>query len=181
MIQRSPGFTTGTAFNVARRSNFKIYKVRGTVFPRLFKQHYDLDLPAPVAAEYFVGFIDGEPVAHLAVAPLFTAGACRATRLAVMPEWQGIGVGTRFLAVVCEYRFRGHGRCGKELPVFFHTSQPQLCGTLRHSKRWKQTAASLYGANKAKSGRSSAKSAAKKATKQSCFGIWRSFSDSTGI
>jgi len=141
----------------------QIYKVRGTVFPRLFKQHYDLDLPAPVAAEYFVGLIDGASLSHLAVAPLFTAGACRATRLAVMPEWQGIGVGTRFLAVVCEYRLRGHGRCGKELPVFFHTSQPQLCGTFRHSKRWKQTAASLYGANKAKSGRSSAKSAAKKA------------------
>ena len=47
----------------------QIHKVRGTVFPRLFKQHYYLDLPAPVAAEYFVGFIDGEPVAHLAVTP----------------------------------------------------------------------------------------------------------------
>ena len=136
MIQRRPGFTIGTAFNVARRSNFRFIK-SGKLF-------------------------DGEPVAHLAVAPLFTAGACRATRLAVMPEWQGIGGGTRFLAVVCEYRFRGHGRCGKELPVFFHTSQPQLCGTFRHSKRWKQTAASLYGANKAKSGRSLVKSAAKK-------------------
>ena len=79
----------------------QIYKVRGTVFPRLFKQHYYLDLPAPVAAEYFVGFINGEPVCHLAVAPLFTAGAYRATRLVVMPEWQGIGVGTKFLAAVC--------------------------------------------------------------------------------
>lgn len=28
----------------------QIYKVRGTVFPRLFKQHYYLDLPMPVAA-----------------------------------------------------------------------------------------------------------------------------------
>lgn len=102
-----------------RRPQLKlqIYKVRGTVFPRLFKQHYYLDLPAPVAAEYFVGFINGEPVCHVAVSPLFTAGAYRATRLVVMPEWQGIGVGTKFLAAVCEYHRQGHGRCGKMLPV----------------------------------------------------------------
>lgn len=86
------------------------------MFPRLFKQHYYLDLPAPVAAEYFVGFINGEPVCHVAVSPLFTAGAYRATRLVVMPEWQGIGVGTKFLAAVCEYHRQGHGRCGKMLP-----------------------------------------------------------------
>ncbi len=144
------------------RLNLQIYKVRGTVFPRLFKQHYYLDLPAPVAAEYFVGFINGEPVCHLAVTPLFTAGAYRATRLVVMPEWQGIGVGTKFLATVCEYHKQGRGRCGKKLPVFFHTSHPQLCGALRHSKKWKQTAAVLYGANKTKSRRSLIKSAVKK-------------------
>lgn len=147
-----------------RRPQLKlqIYKVRGTVFPRLFKQHYYLDLPAPVAAEYFVGFINGEPVCHVAVSPLFTAGAYRATRLVVMPEWQGIGVGTKFLAAVCEYHRQGHGRCGKMLPVFFHTSHPQLCGALRHSRKWVQTAASLYGANKTKSISSLIKSAARK-------------------
>lgn len=136
----------------------QIYKVRGTVFPRLFKQHYYLDLPAPVAAEYFVGFIGGMPVCHLAVTPLFTAKSYRATRLVVMPEWQGIGVGTKFLDAVCEYHLRGRGRCGHEYPTFFHTSHPQLCGALRHSGRWKQTGASLYGANKARSAASMKKS-----------------------
>lgn len=123
----------------------QIYKVQGTVFPRLFKQHYYLDLPMPVAAEYFVGFINKEPVCHLAVTPLFTAKAYRSTRLVVLPEWQGIGVGTKFLAAVCEYHLQGNGRCGKKLPVFFHTSHPQLCGALRHSKKWIQTGALLYG------------------------------------
>lgn len=116
MICRRPGFTIGTAFNCRPQLKLQIYKVRGTVFPGLFKQHYYLDLPAPVAAEYFVGFINGEPVCHVAVSPLFTAGAYRATRLVVMPEWQGIGVGTKFLAAVCEYHRQGHGRCGKMLP-----------------------------------------------------------------
>ncbi|KAA6348023.1 hypothetical protein EZS27_004475 [termite gut metagenome] len=129
----------------------KIYKVHGTVFPRLFKKHYYLDLPMPVAGEYYVGCIDGEPVCHLAVCALFTAKAYRATRLVVLPEWQGIGVGTKFLSAVCQFYLEGNGRCGHLFPTFFHTSHPQLCGALRHSKKWIQTGASLYGANKVKS------------------------------
>ena len=101
-----------------------------------------------MAAEDFVGIIDGEPVCHVAVAPLFTANAYRATSLVVMPEWQGVGVGTKFLAAVCEYHLQGKGRCGYKYNTFFHTSHPQLCGALRHSKRWVQTAANLYGDSK---------------------------------
>lgn len=46
--------------------------------------------------EYWL-LIDGEPVAHVAVCPFFQSGYYRATRLVVMPEWQGAGIGTRFL------------------------------------------------------------------------------------
>lgn len=68
-----------------------------------------------------------------------------------MPEWQGAGVGTKFLNYVCEYHIQGRGRCGKEYPTFFHTSHPQLCGYLRNAKGWRQTNAAFYGANKTKS------------------------------
>ena len=145
----------------------QIYQVSGSVF-RHFKPHYYLDLPLPVAAQYFVGVIDGEPVCHLAVSPLFTAKAYRATRLVVMPEWQGIGVGTRFLNAVCQYHLDGHGRKGHKYPVFFHTSHPQLCGALRHSRKWEQTNARLYGDNKAKSARSLKKSHLKNGTENRC-------------
>lgn len=148
----------------------EIYKVHGTVFPRLFKQHYYLDLPNPPAAEYFIGVIDGEPVCHVAVAPLFTANAYRATRLVVMPEWQGIGVGTKFLAAVCEYHLQGHGRCGRKLHTFFHTSHPQLCSALRHSKKWAQTNAKLYGDDKKKCINSILKSKNKDINKNNNFG-----------
>ena len=76
-----------------------------------------------------------------------------------MPEWQGIGVGTRFLNAVCEYHLQGRGRCGYKLPVFFHTSHPQLCGALRHSKKWIHTGAHLYGDNKGRSAASMRRSA----------------------
>jgi energy-coupling factor transporter ATP-binding protein EcfA2 len=141
--------------------DLQIYKVSGSVFKH-FKPHYYLDLPLPVAGEYFVGIIDGEPVAHLAVCPLFTAKAYRSTRLVVMPEWQGIGVGTKFLNAVCEYHLQGRGRCGHKLPTFFHTSHPQLCGALRHSKLWIQVSAKLHGDNKTKSHGSLSRSATRK-------------------
>ena len=131
----------------------RVYKVKGSVF-RHFKPHYYLDLPFPVSAEYFVGIVDGEPVCHVAVCPLFTAKAYRATRLVTMPEWQGAGVGTRFLNFIGEYHLQGNGRCGHKYSMFFHTSHPQLCAALRHSKKWVQTGASLYGANKARSSKS---------------------------
>ena len=139
--------------------DLKIYQVSGSAF-RHFKPHYYLDLPHPVAAQYFIGVIDNEPVCHLAVTPLFTAKAYRATRLVVMPEWQGIGVGTNFLNAVCQYHLDGNGRCGHKYPVFFHTSHPQLCGALRHSSKWIQTGAMLYGSNKARCAKSINKSRA---------------------
>lgn len=138
-----------------------IYKANGTLW-KYYKEHYYLDLPHPPAAEYFIGMVEGVPVAHLAVCPFFTANGYRATRLVVMPEWQGIGVGTKFMDTVCRYHLEGKGRCGKPFPTFFHTSHPHLCGALRRSKKWKQVSASLYGGNKAKSRASVEKAQAKK-------------------
>lgn len=106
----------------------------------------------PIAGEYFVGAIDGEPVCHLAVCPQFQARHYRATRLVTMPEWQGIGVATKFLAEVCQMHLEGLGRCGHKFTTIFHTSHPQLCMALRHSKKWRQVSAVLFGGDKKKSG-----------------------------
>ena len=105
----------------------------------------------PPAAEYFVGTVNGELVCHLAVCPMFTAKAYRATRLVVMPEWQGAGVGTKFLEWVCEYHKDGNGRCGKKFPCMFHTSHPQLIGFLKYSKKWVLKSQQMFGGNKVSS------------------------------
>lgn len=130
-----------------------IFKTNGSYW-KYFKPHYYLNLPMPPAAEYFVGTVDGELACHVAVAPMFTANGYRATRLVTMPEWQGAGVGLKFLEWVCQYHVEGNGRCGKHFTTFFHTSHPQLCAALRRSKHWSQTSAVLYGGNKAKSAKS---------------------------
>lgn len=95
--------------------------------------------------------MDGELVCHVAVAPFFTANGYRATRLVVMPEWQGAGVGTKFLEWVCNYHKEGHGRCEKKLPTFFHTSHPQLIGYLKNSPKWVLKSQQMFGGNKVKS------------------------------
>lgn len=141
--------------------NLEIRKVNGSYW-RYFKPHYYLDLPMPIAAEYFVGTVDGELACHLAVSPMFQVGGYRATRLVTMPEWQGAGVGTRFLDAIAQYHLEGNGRKNRELPTYFHTSHPQLCTALRRSKKWVQVSARLYGANKKSSFKSYTKSAKKK-------------------
>ncbi len=136
----------------------EIRKVNGSYW-RYFEPHYYLKLPRPIAAEYFIGTVNGELACHIAVSPWFHNGGYRATRLVTMPEWQGAGVGTRFLDAIAQYHLDGNGRNGKQLPTFFHTSHPQLCTALRRSAKWEQVSARLYGTNKARSNKSLSKSA----------------------
>ena len=139
----------------------EIRKVNGSYW-RYYKPHYYLDLPMPIAAEYFIGTVDGELACHMAVSPWFHVGGYRGTRLVTMPEWQGAGVGTRFLNAIAQYHLDGHGRKNRQLPMYFHTSHPQLCAALRRSNKWVQVSAKLYGDNKTKSYKSHVKSANKK-------------------
>jgi len=139
----------------------EIRKVNGSYW-RYFEPHYYLKLPRPIAAEYFVGTVDGELACHVAVSPWFHLNGYRATRLVTMPEWQGAGVGTRFLDAVAQYHLEGKGRKSKQLQTYFHTSHPQLCSALRRSPKWVQVSAKLYGDNKARSISSHERSAVRK-------------------
>ena len=78
---------------------------------------------------------------------MFQNNAYRATRLVVMPEWQGAGVGTKFLEFIAELHKNGGGRLNRKLPTMFHTSHPQLIGYLNGSKKWVLKSQQLFGAN----------------------------------
>ena len=81
-----------------------------------------------------------------------------------MPEWQGAGVGFRFLNAICELQERGDPDSrlpGRPTTTIFHTSHPQLCQALRRDRRWRQLSGTLYGNNKARSTASLKKSAEK--------------------
>lgn len=117
----------------------------------LFEPHHYLKMPKMVAAQNFVGTVERELVCHLAVSPAFPVDGFRASRLVVMPEWQGAGVGTRFLNAICELHRRGENRYRKALPTYFHTSHPGLCAALRRDPKWRQVSAPLFGDNKKRS------------------------------
>ncbi len=87
------------------------------------KHHY-LKLPRMVAAEYFVGFVEGQPVCHLAVAPRLEIHAMRACRMVVLPEWQCAGIGLRFLNEVCRHYVTGGGRYGTRAKAVYCPTDP---------------------------------------------------------
>src|SRR5205085_4446 len=121
-----------------------------------------LKLPKMVAATNYIGTVDRELVSHVAVATRPGLREARACRLVVMPEWQGAGVGMRFLNTVCGFWAAGENRYQIKVPTLFHTSHPGLCAALRRDKQWRQVSANLYGGNKKRSGQSIARSSGKR-------------------
>lgn len=113
-----------------------------------FEPHHYLKLPRMIAAMNYVGFVDGQPVAHVAVSTRPGFVEARACRLVVLPEWQGAGVGLKFLNAICQMWREGKNRYGLKLPTIFHTSHPGLCAALRRSPLWTQISAKLHGENK---------------------------------
>lgn len=141
--------------------DFEIYETDWRYWP-LFEPHHYLKLPKMVAAKCYVATVEGEPVAHVAFATRPGLKEARACRLVVMPEWQGAGVGLRFLNAVCEMWLRGENRFKKKMPTLFHTSHPGLVSALRRAPQWRQVSEMFYGGNRARSAASMKKSLAGK-------------------
>lgn len=128
-----------------------IYETSSSRAWQFFKPHHYLDLPNPVCATYYIAEHKGEPVAHLAVCTTSGLKTARLTRLVVMPEWQGAGVGMKFLEYVARRWFNGENRYGKRMTGIIHTSHPGLVAALSRSKRWVLKSQQMGGGNKAKS------------------------------
>lgn len=116
-----------------------------------FEPHHYLKLPPMIAATYYVATVAGDRVAHVAVSTRPGMIEARACRLVVMPEWQGAGIGLRFLAAVCERWRCGQNRHGISVPTLFHTSHPGLAAALRRDPRWTQVSGSLTGSDRVRS------------------------------
>lgn len=135
----------------------------------LFAPHHYLTAPRMIAARCYIGTIDGELVAHVAVGTknLGRRVEARACRLVVMPEWQGAGVGMRFLNAVAQLQLEGQGRLpGRHVTTLFHTSHPGLAAALRRDRHWRQVSAVLHGGRK----RTSAASIARASGVQAGYG-----------
>jgi hypothetical protein len=75
-----------------------------------------------------------------------------------MPEWQGAGVGIKFLEYVAQRWLDGRNRYGKRMTGIIHTSHPGLLAALLRGKRWVLASQQMGGVNKGKSASSMRKS-----------------------
>ena len=144
--------------------NLDIWKTNWNYW-KLFEPHHYLKLPNMIASKCYIGTVDGVPVCHVAMSSKNKGSdiEARGCRLVVMPEWQGAGIGLKFLNQICQWNLEGteQGRFpGRPVTTIFHTSHPGLCAALRRDRRWRQVSAILYGGNKRKSGQSIGKSTA---------------------
>jgi GNAT superfamily N-acetyltransferase len=136
------------------RIDLEIWQTDWRYWP-MFEPHHYLKAAPMIGAGCYVATVEGEPVAHLGMGSKNIGKGrveARACRLVVMPEWQGAGVGMRFLNAVCQMQLDGTGRlAGRKVTTIFHTSHPGLCAALRRDRKWHQVSAVMHGVNKRKS------------------------------
>jgi GNAT superfamily N-acetyltransferase len=143
------------------RFELEIFKTNWMYWPE-FKPHHYLDSPPMIAACCYVGVIDSERVCHIGMTTKNRAKQleARACRMVVKPEWQGAGVGMRFLNAVCQAQADGHELAripGRPMNTLFHTSHPGLAMALRRDPKWRQLSGVMWGGNAKRSGKSIAK------------------------
>lgn len=128
--------------SLQRGSLWRRPKIRLDVFQtawgpwKAFAPHHYLTLPMMIGATNYVALHRGEPVAHVAVATTTGLKSARMCRLVVMPEWQGVGVGVRFIEWVADEWMAGRNRYGRPMTTIFHTSHPGLAAALRRRPGW---------------------------------------------
>lgn len=135
-----------------------IFETDWRYWPR-FEPHHYLKLPRMIAARCYIGVIHDEPVCHVAFSTRPGMAEARACRLVIMPEWQGAGIGLRFLNEVCALWRRGVNRYRRPLPTLFHTSHPGLAAALRRHPHWMQVSCNIGGGSKVNSAASISRSA----------------------
>lgn len=114
----------------------------------LFKCHHYLpDAGRMPFSTAYTGFdiVTGDPVSFVGVTGMWAGQrrVARACRLVTVPDWQGAGVGMRFLDAICQREWVGDGFIGEPVPTLMHSAHPALCGALRRSPRWRQVSQRL--------------------------------------
>ena len=114
-----------------------IYKISGcdkqSIWSIFRKYHY-LNTALASPAQQYVGIMDGKLVCHTGViqAPL-RKGFKQVHRLVVLPDYQGIGIGTRFITFIAE-EYRKQNQTMKLI-----TTTPAIRFALDKSTKWTLT------------------------------------------
>ena len=100
---------------------------------QMFRQYHYLSGSLAFSARCYVAVYQDRPIAFIAVVHTrMKARYYRVTRLVVLPDYQGIGVGKRLLSFVAQLY-----TSQTKIPFYILTSNPQL--VRGNSNRWKIT------------------------------------------
>jgi GNAT superfamily N-acetyltransferase len=127
-----------------RRPPIRLRLVRGTrdAWP-LFARHHYLDAALPRGVTIYIGVVRGRPAAFCAWTAMFgRRDVFRISRLVVLPEYQGVGIGGAVLRGCCELILRQGRR------ATITTSHPAMIAHLRHSPDWQIRAVKPLGGNR---------------------------------
>ena len=112
----------------------EIYRVDNAIKKQVwevFRKYHYLNTDLHPAAQQYVGVINGEIVCHTGIIHFpMQKGKKRVHRLVVLPDYQGVGIGTAFIKAVAEI-VRAEG-----FELNLTTTTPALVGALRKSPHW---------------------------------------------
>jgi energy-coupling factor transporter ATP-binding protein EcfA2 len=98
-----------------------------------FARHHYLSNELNKSAQIYIGVINDQPAVLLAVLPLINANvrnARRISRIVVLPDFQGIGLATKFMNAIAG------GLKTQGLLTYITTSHPALIRALNYSDKW---------------------------------------------
>jgi GNAT superfamily N-acetyltransferase len=97
----------------------------------VFRKYHYLNTELHQAAQQWVGVVNGEMVCHTGVIQFpMRRGWKRVHRLVVLPDYQGVGVGMKFINAIAKHYV------GQGWKVNIGTTTPAMVGALRKSAFW---------------------------------------------
>lgn len=133
-----PDWVTDMASGVCRRRRLRrpelrieVYRARREAW-RLFGRHHYLSGSLAPGARCYVASWDGQPIAFCAtLAQVGHRRTWRVTRLVTLPDFQGIGIGSKLLQCVAELHIAGGDR------LLITSSHPAVLSHCARSRRWR--------------------------------------------
>jgi GNAT superfamily N-acetyltransferase len=112
---------------------------------RIFRRHHYLSARlSSIAVRCFLGLVRARPVAFAAILPCpGLPRARRISRLVVLPDWQGVGIGRAFCGLL------GATYADAGLRLHIRTSHAAMIACLRRDARWRVGAVYRYGSSPA--------------------------------
>lgn len=100
---------------------------------QIFKQHHYLSSELNISSKCFVAYLNEELVACCYVLPQMGGtieNSWRIHRLVVLPDYQGLGIATKFVEYICDL-FKYHNKT-----VYLRTSHIKLISYMKKSNKW---------------------------------------------